>query len=173
MFAEIAENQEDYKKFYEQFSKNLKLGIHEDTANRTKVADLLRFSTSKSGDDLISLKEYIARMKEGQNGIFYITGESKASTLSTPSMSTWFSSSRSTTARSSSRAPRKASTSAKLRKRRRRRRRRRLALSPSASSSRTFLETRSRRSRFLTVSASPLAFSSPPSTAGPPTWSVS
>merc|ERR1712160_155670 len=49
MFAEIAENQEDYKKFYEQFSKNLKLGIHEDTANRTKVADLLRFSTSKSG----------------------------------------------------------------------------------------------------------------------------
>merc|ERR1711957_67695 len=63
MFAEIAENQEDYKKFYEQFSKNLKLGIHEDTANRTKVADLLRFSTSKSGDDLISLKEYIARFE--------------------------------------------------------------------------------------------------------------
>ena len=65
MFAEIAENAEDYKKFYEQFSKNLKLGIHEDSANRTKVADLLRFSTTKSGDDLISLKEYIARMKEG------------------------------------------------------------------------------------------------------------
>ena len=84
MFAEIAENQEDYKKFYEQFSKNLKLGIHEDTANRTKVADLLRFSTSKSGDDLISLKEYIARMKEGQNGIFYITGESKAAVSTSP-----------------------------------------------------------------------------------------
>merc|ERR1712188_261003 len=65
MFAEIAENQEDYKKFYEQFSKNLKLGIHEDTANRTKIADLLRFNTSKSGEDQISLKEYIARMKEG------------------------------------------------------------------------------------------------------------
>merc|ERR1719232_1610386 len=48
MFAEIAENQEDYKKFYEQFSKNLKLGIHEDTANRSKIADLLRFHTSKS-----------------------------------------------------------------------------------------------------------------------------
>merc|ERR1712013_367176 len=59
MFAEIAENQEDYKKFYEQFSKNLKLGIHEDTANRTKIADLLRFNTSKSGEDQISLKEYI------------------------------------------------------------------------------------------------------------------
>ena len=65
MFAEIAENQEDYKKFYEQFSKNLKLGIHEDTANRTKIADLLRFHTTKSGEDQISLKEYIARMKEG------------------------------------------------------------------------------------------------------------
>jgi hypothetical protein len=51
MFAEIAENQEDYKKFYEQFSKNLKLGIHEDTTNRKKIADLLRFYTSKTGED--------------------------------------------------------------------------------------------------------------------------
>ena len=84
MFAEIAENQEDYKKFYEQFSKNLKLGIHEDTANRNKVADLLRFNTSKSGDELISLKEYIARMKEGQNSVFYITGESKAAVATSP-----------------------------------------------------------------------------------------
>jgi molecular chaperone HtpG len=65
MFAEIAENTEDFKKFYEQFSKNLKLGIHEDTANRSKLADLLRFHTSKSGEDLISFKEYIQRMKEG------------------------------------------------------------------------------------------------------------
>ena len=84
MFAEIAENAEDYKKFYEQFSKNLKLGIHEDSANRTKIADLLRFHTSKSGDDQISLKEYIARMKEGQKSIYYITGESKAAVASSP-----------------------------------------------------------------------------------------
>ena len=84
MFAEIAENAEDYKKFYEQFSKNLKLGIHEDSANRTKVADLLRFNTSKTGDDLISLKEYIARMKEGQKSIFYITGESKQAVSTSP-----------------------------------------------------------------------------------------
>ena len=84
MFAEIAENQEDYKKFYEQFSKNLKLGIHEDSANRTKIADLLRFHTSKSGEDQISLKEYIARQKEGQKGIYYITGESKAAVAASP-----------------------------------------------------------------------------------------
>ena len=84
MFAEIQENQEDYKKFYEQFSKNLKLGIHEDSANRTKIADLLRFHTSKSGEDQISLKEYIQRMKEGQNSIYYITGESKAAVAASP-----------------------------------------------------------------------------------------
>jgi len=84
MFAEIQENAEDYKKFYEQFSKNLKLGIHEDTTNRTKLADLLRFYTTKSGEDLISLKEYVGRMKEGQKDIFYITGESKASVAQSP-----------------------------------------------------------------------------------------
>jgi molecular chaperone HtpG len=84
MFAEIQENQEDYKKFYEQFSKNLKLGIHEDTANRTKIADLLRFHTSKSGEDQISFKDYIQRMKEGQKDIFYITGESRASVAQSP-----------------------------------------------------------------------------------------
>jgi len=84
MFAEIAENQEDYKKFYEQYSKNLKLGIHEDTTNRKKLADLLRFYTSKSGEDLISFKDYIARMKEGQKDIFYITGESRAAVAQSP-----------------------------------------------------------------------------------------
>lgn len=84
MFAEIQENQEDYKKFYEQFSKNLKLGIHEDQANRTKLADLLRFHTSKSGEDLISFKDYVQRMKEGQKDIFYITGESRQQVANSP-----------------------------------------------------------------------------------------
>merc|ERR1712100_611091 len=58
MFTEITEKKDDYKKFYEQFSKNLKLGIHEDSTNRAKLADLLRFQTSKSGDEAIRLKEY-------------------------------------------------------------------------------------------------------------------
>ena len=84
MFAEIQENAEDYKKFYEQFSKNLKLGVHEDQSNRVKIADLLRFHTSKSGDDQISLKDYISRMKDGQQGVYYITGESKAAVASSP-----------------------------------------------------------------------------------------
>jgi molecular chaperone HtpG len=84
MFAEIQENQEDYKKFYEQFSKNLKLGIHEDSANRGKLADLLRFHTSKSGEDLISFKDYVQRMKEGQKDIYYITGESRAQVANSP-----------------------------------------------------------------------------------------
>merc|ERR1711981_1281272 len=84
MFAEIAEKKDDYKKFYEQFSKNLKLGVHEDSTNRTWVAELLRFQTSKSGDELISLKEYVDRMKEGQEDIYYITGESIAQVSSSP-----------------------------------------------------------------------------------------
>jgi molecular chaperone HtpG len=73
----LAEDEEQYKKFYEQFSKNLKLGIHEDSVNRQKLADLLRFSTSASGDDQSSLKDYVTRMKENQNDIFFITGENK------------------------------------------------------------------------------------------------
>jgi molecular chaperone HtpG len=64
MFQEISENAEDYKKFYEQFGKNLKLGIHEDSANRPKLAEFLRFYTTKSGDEMVSLKDYVGRMTE-------------------------------------------------------------------------------------------------------------
>merc|ERR1712075_45759 len=88
MFAEIAEKKDDYKKFYEQFGKNLKLGIHEDSTNRAKIADLLRFQTSKSGDESISLKEYCDRMKEGQADIYYITGESIQGVSSSPFIET-------------------------------------------------------------------------------------
>merc|ERR1712086_306253 len=88
MFAEIAEKKDDYKKFYEQFGKNLKLGIHEDSTNRAKLADLLRYQTSKSGDETITLKEYVDRMKEGQQDIYYITGESIQGVSSSPFIET-------------------------------------------------------------------------------------
>jgi len=84
LFQEISENAEDFKKFYEQFSKNLKLGIHEDSSNRQKLSEFLRYHTSKSGEDLISLKEYVARMKEGQKDIYIITGESRAAAAASP-----------------------------------------------------------------------------------------
>ncbi|XP_017057984.1 heat shock protein 83 [Drosophila ficusphila] len=77
LIEELTEDKENYKKFYDQFSKNLKLGVHEDSNNRAKLADFLRFHTSASGDDFCSLSDYVSRMKENQKHVYFITGESK------------------------------------------------------------------------------------------------
>jgi len=84
LFSEMTENKEDYKKFYEQFAKNLKFGIHEDSTNRAKLAELMRFHSSKSGEEMTSLKDYITRMKEPQKDIYFITGESKKQLENSP-----------------------------------------------------------------------------------------
>merc|ERR1712137_601624 len=82
--AEEAEDNEDYLKFWKEFNKAIKLGLYEDSSNRTKLAKLLRFQTSKSGDNWTSLEKYISRMKKGQKNIYYISGETKEAVEKSP-----------------------------------------------------------------------------------------
>eukprot|EP01126_Amoeba_proteus_P020443 TRINITY_DN207_c0_g1_i13.p1 TRINITY_DN207_c0_g1~~TRINITY_DN207_c0_g1_i13.p1 ORF type:complete len:384 (-),score=130.41 TRINITY_DN207_c0_g1_i13:96-1247(-) len=85
LFSEISENKEDYNKFYEAFSKNLKYGIHDaESGNKEKIAELLRYHTTSSGAEMSSLKDYITRMKEGQEDLYFIVGENKKAVESSP-----------------------------------------------------------------------------------------
>jgi len=80
------EDESKYTKFWKAFGKYIKMGLIEDAANRTRLAKLLRYSTSKSGDKEIGLEEYVVNMKEDQKNIYYISGEDKESLLKSPSV---------------------------------------------------------------------------------------
>lgn len=77
LFVEVIEDNDNYKKFYEQFGKNIKLGIYEDSVNRIKLVDFFRYYFFVFGDEMIFLKDYVIRMKENQKDIYYIIGENK------------------------------------------------------------------------------------------------
>jgi molecular chaperone HtpG len=81
LFSNISENTENFRIFYEQYNKLLKLGVHEEgtannTSNKNKLAALLRYETSKSNGDLVSFDEYIEGMHSKQTAIYFITAES-------------------------------------------------------------------------------------------------
>jgi len=83
---EESDEESKYTKFWKAFGKYIKMGLIEDAANRTRLAKLLRYATSKSGDKEISLEDYVSNMKEDQKNIYYISGEDKESLLKSPSV---------------------------------------------------------------------------------------
>jgi len=73
-----------YDEFFKQFGKSIKLGIIEDVPNRSKLAKLVRYTSSKSDGKLISLQQYVKNMKANQKSIYYITGETEESLKNSP-----------------------------------------------------------------------------------------
>nr|WP_320190629.1 molecular chaperone HtpG [uncultured Desulfobacter sp.] len=82
----VLEGMEDerYIEFYEEFGQALKAGIPTDYDNKERLASLLRYKTTKSGDKYVTLDQYIENMKEDQKDIYYITGENLASLVNSP-----------------------------------------------------------------------------------------
>merc|ERR1719277_1882929 len=75
---------EPYIGFWNKFGKNIKLGIIEDSANRSKLTKLLRYKSSKSGEGFTSLEEYVENMKDWQKAIYYIAGENVEAVENSP-----------------------------------------------------------------------------------------
>jgi len=87
MLEKLAKDKpEDYATFWKEFGQVLKEGPSEDYANREKIAGLLRFASTKSGSDAqdVGLADYVARMVEGQDKLYYLTGESYAQVKDSP-----------------------------------------------------------------------------------------
>ena len=78
------EEETKYDKFWKNYGKAIKLGIIEDASNRTRLAKLMRFYTSKSPTKLVSLEQYVERMKPGQKSIYYLAGESREALEKSP-----------------------------------------------------------------------------------------
>jgi len=80
----VKDRPEDYATFWSEFGNCLKEGIVEDHANREKLAALLRFSSTESDEQTVSLGDYIGRMKDGQDSIYFITGDTFAAAAHSP-----------------------------------------------------------------------------------------
>lgn len=76
--------EDKYARFWKAFGKNIKLGVIEDSSNRSKLAKLLRFYSTNDPDQITSLDDYISRMKDHQDTILYLPGDSKESILKSP-----------------------------------------------------------------------------------------